>query len=889
MLTLLRTLSLGYFSQHRIRSVLVVLSIALGVATLVATQALSKGLGSGIQEGVNPLGGLADLTITNGEAGVPAGLARELRDAGIDGVEDVQPYVMALVGIVELGAAGKSAWLLGFDGARDPQTGRRPPLDDLIPGLAIRWTWKPSLPGGLLQMLPMLVDQPAMVSPNLAAALDAAGGARTFHLRSAGRTPGATRIGTVDFSKTSLPLKKSYVVVMDVRSASAICFPERPDHVQQLGVKLSKGTDRDAVQASLQEELKRRGITAEVRSLDASRQLVSDVTAGLEIGLAIGGAGALVVGLFLVYNALSVSVAERRHDIGILRSVGATRLQVARLFVTEATVMGVIGSLLGLPLGWLLAWLACKPMANVITDLLVPIDSAHVQLSWGLMALAVFSGTLVADLAALVPALQAAGEEPADAVRRVPQRHRWLLAVLQVASAIVLLLVGIFLADFRDRLPPRVGMFAGIVCLMVGGLALTPLLASLVGRLIQPLFRYFLGLGGRLAADNLVRSPGRTGLVIAALAATGGLLVQTAGFLKSSREAIRDWVDDKIAADLYVTSGSAITSNGSSVTMREEMGDKLKSIPGVEAVLPIRFFEVHYRSPRDGENRVVYLIGLDAKTIVRSQGDRPLARSLASYPQLEQLRQRGTVLVSENFAALYGIKVGDEIEFRGQAQRGRMVKARVAGLVTDYTWNRGTIVMGLDWFREEYDDRQVSIFHLFVEPGADPEQVRDRVMARFGQEEALFVLTRAEIHDDIRTTMQKVYGLAYAQQIVVGMVALLGVVSALFISVLQRRRELGLLRAVGATRQQILTSVLAEAVLMGAIGAVVGFAIGLLLEWYVLDVLILDESGFRFALRIPWLEAGVVTLASVLLATLAGLWPAYHATRLRIPEAIAYE
>jgi putative ABC transport system permease protein len=141
----------------------------------------------------------------------------------------------------------------------------------------------------------------------------------------------------------------------------------------------------------------------------------------------------------------------------------------------------------------------------------------------------------------------------------------------------------------------------------------------------------------------------------------------------------------------------------------------------------------------------------------------------------------------------------------------------------------------------------------------------------------------------VRSQLQRIYSMAYAQQIVVGLVALLGVVSALFISVLQRRRELGLLRAVGASRSQILRSVLAEAVLMGIIGAAVGFLVGLILEWYVLDILLFDETGFAFPLKVPWLEAGLVSLLSVVLATLAGLWPAYLATRLGITEAIAYE
>src|SRR5262249_31938732 len=142
---------------------------------------------------------------------------------------------------------------------------------------------------------------------------------------------------------------------------------------------------------------------------------------------------------------------------------------------------------------------------------------------------------------------------------------------------------------------------------------------------------------------------------------------------------------------------------------------------------------------------------------------------------------------------------------------------------------------------------------------------------------------------DVASMLDRVYSLAYVQQAVIGLVAMLGVVSALIISVLQRRRELGLLRAVGASRSQVLRTVLAEAALMGLRRAVIGVIVRVALEWYVLQVMILDEAGFVFALRVPWWAAGFVFGASVALATLVGLWPAYQATRLRIPEAIAYE
>jgi len=123
----------------------------------------------------------------------------------------------------------------------------------------------------------------------------------------------------------------------------------------------------------------------------------------------------------------------------------------------------------------------------------------------------------------------------------------------------------------------------------------------------------------------------------------------------------------------------------------------------------------------------------------------------------------------------------------------------------------------------------------------------------------------------------------------VGRVALLGVVSALFISVLQRRRELGLLRAVGASRGQVLRSVLAEASLMGVVGAMLSVLIGLALEWYTVRMLVFDAAGVVFPMLIPWTSAAVVIGGSVAAATLVGLWPAWRATRLRIPEAIAYE
>jgi putative ABC transport system permease protein len=573
-------------------------------------------------------------------------------------------------------------------------------------------------------------------------------------------------------------------------------------------------------------------------------------------------------------------VAERRHDIGILRSVGATRGQIACLFVGEAALLGLLGSLLGLPLGYGLARVALGPVREVLSDVLVPLEDQGIDLSPTAMIVALLAGIGTSIVAALVPAVQAAQEEPADAVRRVPVRSLVIYRLLHFGAVALLGGAGIACVALRDYLPIRTGAFGGVAFLCVCALVATPLLTALLGRLVRPFFRHFLGLEGRLAADNLVRTPGRTGLVIAALTATTALVLQTAGFIRSTKDAILTWFNETLGVDLLITSGGPASAGVTAMPMDERLGDELRAVPGVKAVLPVALHRLDYR------DRIVFLIAVDTLAFAsNSQGeDEPqLVHHLERFPRL---REGGTALVSENFAALYKVKVGDRLTFRGL--KGPF-DLEVIGTVVDYTWNRGTLLVDRAWYKEQFAESQVGLFDVYLQPGADREQVRQAILDRWKKRDALFVETREETNRAVEGQLDRVYGLAYAQQFLVGAVALLGVVSALFISVLQRRRELGLLRAVGASREQVLKSVLAEATLMGLFGALIGFAAGLALEWYVIRILLLDEAGFVFPVRVPWLTTAVVVGLSILLPRIVGLWPALQATRLRIPEAIAYE
>jgi putative ABC transport system permease protein len=881
-----RTITFGYLRQRWTRAALIVISIALGVAILVATRALSQNLNKATQSAANPLSGHFHLLVVNGQTGVPLSLVEEIRRAkndpnGIPEIADAQPLVLGRVAIPELGKEC-SVLLLGLEPPPGSLLDGQPATDETgatvdVPSFGVQVL--STRPTGLqLVQLVANLRRPAFLHDDLAKKLDGKTG--DFHVHLAGKEMAVTSLGTVKILDPKAdPLEKD-ALFMDVKDAAALVYPDRKvngseaRYVSQINIRLHSKDDAEKVRPRLQALVP---TPCKVETVEANMESVHDITAGLELGFSLGGAGALVVGLFLVYNALSVSVAERRHDIGILRSVGATRGQVASLFVLEAAVLGLIGSLLALPIGYCLAWLGLGPMSRAMNDLFMAAEVPNIELGWPLMGLAVASGVLTTVLAALVPALQAAGEEPANAVRRVPMVIHFFYRVMQLSGSALLVGIGLAFVLFREYLPLRVGVFVGIVFILVGALVLTPLLAEIIGRFLQPAFRRVFGLVGRLAADNLARAPGRTGLVIAALAATGALMVETAGFINSTEHAVFTWLDDKIGAE-------PVTSGTTALPMDERVGDQLKSLPQVRTVLPVRTVGLEFR------HRIVLLFAIDVDAFDDRPDDEGLPPFQHGLAQLlrekRELRKPGTALVSENFAALYHIAPGDRFTIDGLNEE---LELQCVGTIVDYSWNRGTIVVDRKWYCERFQDHQVNIFDVYLRPGSDRAAVQREMESRWYKSDLVAVISREDTLTILGKQLRQIYGMAYAQESVVGLVSLLGVISALFISVLQRRRELGLLRSIGATRAQVLSAVLAEAVLMGIIGAVLGFGIGLLLQWYLLDLALFDESGFTFPLRVPWAAAAMVMGLSVVLATVVGLWPAYYATRMRIAEAIQYE
>jgi putative ABC transport system permease protein len=210
-------------------------------------------------------------------------------------------------------------------------------------------------------------------------------------------------------------------------------------------------------------------------------------------------------------------------------------------------------------------------------------------------------------------------------------------------------------------------------------------------------------------------------------------------------------------------------------------------------------------------------------------------------------------------------------------------------MLEDFSWNRGTIFFDRDRYKELFDDSLVDSFDVYLKPGADPLAVRQDLQRTLGKEHMLVILTNAEFRGHIQQMMERFYTLVYANGCMALLVAFLGVANTLAISVLQRRRELGLLRAVGATRLQVAWSVTAQALLIAILGLGLGVAIGVMLEEYVLKVLLVEETGYVFALLFPVTMTLLATAFTVAGGQVAAALPAVRAAYLPVCEAVAYE
>ncbi|GHC50497.1 ABC transporter permease [Streptomyces flavofungini] len=588
----------------------------------------------------------------------------------------------------------------------------------------------------------------------------------------------------------------------------------------------------------------------------------------------LGFAGvAVLVGIFLIVNTFSMLIAQRTRELGLLRALGADRRQVRRSVLIEAVLLGVVGSTLGLAAGIGLAAGLIELMGLFGMNL----KSTEMVIGWPTPVVSYVVGVGVTFLAAYLPARRAAQVSPMAALADAeiagvgrPLRVRGVVGSV-VAAGGAAALVGCAVATETSTSASLLGL--GIVLSLVATVVAGPLLVRPVIRVLGGAFPAVYGSVGRMSQRNALRNPRRTGATAAALmvglALVGGLSVASASMTKS----FDDQIDKTLGADFVV-------QNNTFMPFPAEVTEKIRGTDGAGLVVRNRFTPLKLSMP-DGKSVETTAAGYgsrldDVVKITYAQGSS--ARALAP----------GNVAMDRDFAKDHDVRVGAKlpVEFPGERKAELTVGALTDQEGAEGPGMKGGLIMGLGTLEKYVPDGQDSAVYVNTAPGTDAEALRDRLDTALDPYPQVQVRDQADYKKLIREQIAVMLYLVYALLGLAIVIAVLGVVNTLALSVVERTREIGLLRAIGLARRQLRRMIRLESVVIAVFGAVLGLALGLV--WGVSMHQVLELQGLT-AFAVPWSTLVAVVVGSVVVGIVAALLPALRASRMNVLEAIAHE
>ena len=581
---------------------------------------------------------------------------------------------------------------------------------------------------------------------------------------------------------------------------------------------------------------------------------------------------ALVVGLFLVYNTVAVSVITRRREIGTLRALGATRGLMRRLFLGEAALLAMAGAGLGLPAGWLLAQAAVRLTSTTVNVLYITSAATVPALGAGDLLLACAVAIPLALAGAAIPAAEAAGVTPIAAVRDVDRFVRDRRFPRRSAALAVLLFGAGWWLSTREAVGglPVFGLGAAL-SVVFGAAALVPAVLELLRRVGRAtLWRWF-GVDGLLAHANLSASVSRLAVSVAALVVSLAMLAAIAIMVGSFRDTVGYWVGQTLQGDLFVATADRAPL-GPAVTISAATERRLAAHPAVAALDRFSNVDLPY-----GPDRDLIILGAGDFEVLLEHGGLLFKTPTDGRAAMRRAVGADAVVVSESFAIKHDVAVDDRIEL-DTPQGARPFQ--VVAVYYDYSSDRGLVVMDRTTFARHYGAQRPTGLTLYLEPDADPEAVRAELLAGVGSDHRLFIRTNAVLRAEVLRIFDATFAITYALEAIAIFVAIIGVAATLVTLTLERRRELAMLRLVGADRGQIRRMVVIEAAMLGMVSQGVGLPVGVVLSLILIYVVNVQSFGWTIQFHLPLGFLAQSTLLIAVTTTLAGLYPARIATRL---------
>ncbi|HMW86005.1 MAG TPA: ABC transporter permease [Nitrospira sp.] len=871
--------SLGWthLSTHPGRTALTMFGVGLGVAATIAVQTANVEVLRSFEESVLTVAGPVTLEVSAGETGLDERLISTVRT--VPGVLSARPVLEVGVRVTDGRSPRQSFSILGLDLLEElsPEGGRV--VSPANPGEG---------PGERMPLENLLARNGLLIGHALASELSLAPRAQ-LALQSGDQHVSVSIIGVMG-RRPGGPSPWDRIAVMDIAAVQrTFGLIGRLDRID---VVTTPTSSVEQVAEAIGRVLP--PATTVRRPIQRSQQVESMVGA-FQLNLSVLSMVGLLVGIFLIYNTVSFTVAQRRREVGILRAIGMSEPMVVAVFLAEAGVFGVVGGLLGGMLGLLLGDVLVALVGRTIHDLYTPLSHSTGTVgfpvgSGRLLVEAVLIGSGVSVLGALGPSVDAGRTIVVAALAPgeydVAQRVR--AASLGVAGGVLLLIaLGCALAGPVGGVP--IFGYVATFCLLAGLSCLVPILLQSLCRTRElTTLSQAPTLGGairHIAREQTSRGMGRNAVTVSAFLVGVAIMVGVLVMIRSFRDTVEIWIDQTVMADFIVAPAGwphAVRSGSSSPVLPGAWRARLANAPLVSAVDMYRDLRI------DLQGRPVSLVSRDLA--LHAARSRYLFVAGESAAILARAAAGEGAILSEVVANHLALGKGDRLSI--VTPKGEQ-SLEVLGVFYDYATDGGKIVIDRSLYQQWWPDDGVTVFPVYVESGADMGKARMAILGTLAQASQgnlmPTVLSNAELRQEILRIFDRTFTLTYVLEAIAVIIATLGIINTLVTSVVERRRELATLQALGSSRGQVTALILWEAGYLGLLGTGMGLVGGGALALILIRVI--NRQSFGWTIQISWpvgLMAEVAALALVA-SLVAGFWPARWAARQPLVEGLRYE
>ncbi|HEY5094651.1 MAG TPA: FtsX-like permease family protein [Candidatus Eremiobacteraceae bacterium] len=853
-----------YAALHAGRAALTIASVAIGVGLTVAVRIADASATESFTGSANTVAGGTALQIVPDAGRIPDDVLASVRV--VPGVASVSPIVMGSIAVSEPSACksaarSKCSTQAGFDlvgidlvaAAGLAESGSAPPIDR---------NGSAKISAGIFRRGRVVLGSA------LASRLGLTLGARFEAV--AGSRPVPLVVGGIA-EDSMLPAGWREVIFADISTAQETFGRHGLDRID---VVPAPGKNPTALAADLRAKVPP-GLR--VTTPDERSAALRKLTASFSFNLLALAAISLLVGAFLVYNAVAMSVVQRRAEIGVARALGASRSLIFFVFACEGLAVGLAGSIVGLCIGRLLAGTALHVVGRTVDALYVGTSDTIISTPPAIYFEALAFGVLLALTAAISPAREASRVSPSTAVRV----GSWESGTPPNAGPrLVIALFAFAVAAAFVRLPavggePLFGYGAALLVVFGGSLLGAPLVES-SSRIAGSISASWTNAALRLAAANLQGRVRRNGIAVASLAIGVAMTVSVTTMIASFRTSVVQWIGQTARGDLYVRPAGAV--NADDAPMPSVLASRVAHVAGVTAVSTVR------ARLADIGGRLAYVGAIDADQAARFESWSMLGPSNTAQT-LHSLVGARRVIVSEPFASKFDVRSGDVILLPGAHGP---IAFTVANVFRDYSSEIGYAFMDAGEYRELIGEPGIDGMAVFAAKGTDPAVLRASVERSLAGQRVV-VESSAELRASALAQFDRTFAVTYALDGIVLTVALLGIVATLSAQVIERRQEIGVLRCIGLLRRDVITMVIGEAAWLGVLGSLLGIAAGYAVAWILVFVVNKQAFGWTIDFGLSPLSDFRLALAVVATSAAAGFLPAVHAASVPPGEAIRAE